>query len=250
MAPNNQFKRKEYKYYVPIGRLEQLRERTLMHMEHDDFCKRRPSGHYSVRSIYFDTRRRLFYFEKLDGVKIRKKLRVRCYDAREDNPAAFLEIKRKYKNTIFKERAGVPITQTPNLTNGAHLTLSDEEPTYLQQAALDKFVYLIKRLNLEPTVLVTYEREAFRGIEEPDLRVTFDLNVRSYVTPDIDDLFREEDLRTFADPWFILEVKFYGKLPFWIRQMIRDLRLRRQSISKYCWGIDAWTPRVDVPGPD
>jgi SPX domain protein involved in polyphosphate accumulation len=226
-----------------------LQERLLAYMQYDEYCADRPEQMYSVRSIYFDTPRQLFYFEKIIGKKSRKKLRVRCYNSREDNRSAFLEIKRKESDLIFKDRAAVPFSQIHNLTNGAQLNLANDHPTPIQQAALDRFIYLIKRLNLQPSALVTYERMAFKGMFEPDLRLTLDLNVRSYQNPEIDDLFREEDLRTFCDPWFILEVKFYGEMPYWVRQIVRDFQLQRQSISKYCWGLDVWRQHEEIAGP-
>jgi len=249
MDTEYQFKRKEYKYYVPVERNADLRERMLSHMEHDSFCKLKHNRMYSVRSIYFDTPGMLFYYEKIDGQKLRKKLRVRSYDARGEHEAAFLEIKRKIDNIIYKERAGVPIGQAANLTNGARLSLLRDKPSIPEQAALSKFVYLTKRLHLNPTVLITYEREAFVGLDDPNVRITFDCNLRSYNNPNIDDLFREEDLRTIAEPWFILEIKFYGRMPLWTRSIVREFGLRKQAISKYCNGLDVWRPSEDVAGP-
>jgi len=244
-----QFKRKEFKYYVPIERYAALRERFLKYMEHDSFCKDRKSNIYSVRSIYFDTPGLLFYYEKIDSQALRKKLRVRSYNTQGEHDVAFLEIKRKIRNIIYKDRAGIPIGQAANLTNGAHLSLIRDKPTIPEKAALSKFVYLVKRLNLNPTVLISYEREALVGVDESNLRVTFDLNVRSYPDPSIDELFREADLRTLSDPWFILEVKFYGVMPLWTREIIREFGIRKQAISKYCNGLDAWRPCEEVPGP-
>jgi SPX domain protein involved in polyphosphate accumulation len=249
MDTEYQFKRKEFKYYVPWERQDALRERFLMHMEYDPFCVNRKDHMYSVRSIYFDTPGLLFYYEKIDGLKLRKKLRVRSYDKPGDHDVAFLEIKRKIKNIIMKERAGVPIGQAPNLLNGARLNLLREKPSIPEKAALSKFIFLVKRLNLNPTVLITYEREAFVGVDDENLRVTFDCNVRSYPNPDFDDLFREEDLREISPPWFVLEIKFYGVMPLWTRELVRDFGLRKQAISKYCNGLDMWLPNEEVAGP-
>ena len=48
---------------------------------------------------------------------------------------------------------------------------------------LNRFMYLINRLHLEPKALITYEREAFFDPDNPDLRITFDYNVRSFLNP-------------------------------------------------------------------
>jgi SPX domain protein involved in polyphosphate accumulation len=241
-----QFERKEFKYYVPVEMLEPLRQRILTHMGHDPFCQELPKQRYTVRSIYFDTRNLLFYFEKLDGLKIRKKLRVRTYNSSHPNSIAFLEIKRKIDSTIFKERAQVSLAETPNLMNGAQLHLKGNQPKFIERTVLDRFVYLFKRLKLEPKALITYEREALKGLTDPSFRVTFDFNVRSYPHPDMEEIFREQDLRVLANQVFILEVKFYESMPVWMRNIIRDFKLRVQSISKYCNGLDVHLPSTDV----
>ena len=235
-----QFERKEYKYYVRQGQVENLRNRFLPYMEHDDFCKQMPANIYTVRSIYLDSPRLLFYYEKLTGLKYRKKLRIRAYNTPTADTRAFLEIKRKIDDTIYKDRAKIALSDVANLLNGGEIDLVDEHPVFKEKIALDRFTYLIGKLNLAPKVLITYEREALVGTYESDLRVTFDMNVRSYPHPEIEDLFREDDLLAFSGKYFILEVKFFGRMPTWVRNIIRDYKLHQQSISKYCNGIDAW----------
>lgn len=236
------FDRKEYKYFVRFEQLELLRERFLKYMEHDPFCKDLENKCYSVRSIYLDTPRMLFYHEKIEGIKVRKKLRVRVYNTLETDTVAFLEIKRKIDNTVFKERVKIPLGETPDLLNGVYLPTGNAPSIFTEIATLEKFKYLIRRLNLQPSVLVVYEREALVGLDDPALRVTFDMNVRSYPRPAIEDIFRDNDLNTFADQYFILEVKFNGRMPVFVRNIIRDFRLRMQAISKYCNGIDICLP--------
>ncbi|MBC8278398.1 MAG: polyphosphate polymerase domain-containing protein [FCB group bacterium] len=234
------FERRELKYHVKYERLDALRQRFLNHMAYDPFCRGRQDNRYSVRSIYFDTSNYLFYYEKVEGLKVRKKLRVRTYNLSSDNVPAFLEIKRKYGNIIYKERAVVALKEVPKLTNGANLQLLNGNADFSQKSALDKFIYLTKRLNLKPQSLITYEREAFVGIEDPALRVTFDLNVRSYPEPAFEEIYREDDLREIEERFFVLEIKLNSVMPGWTRGIIRDFNLHQQSISKYCNGIDVW----------
>lgn len=194
-----------------------------------------------VRSIYLDTSNLLFYYEKIDGQEYRKKLRVRVYDQLHEDSIAFLEIKRKLEDTIVKERALIDWPEAYKLGNGANIKLArDKGETHAGRITRDRFIYLTKRLNLSPKALITYEREAFVDEENPDLRITFDLNVRSYYQPSFDQMFEERDLRSFTDPFFILEVKFSTVLPLWVREILRDYRLHQQSISKYCLGLETW----------
>lgn len=208
-------------------------------MTYDPYCERFPDLSYPVRSIYLDTRNHLFYYEKMESLKIRKKLRVRTYDSESAKNVAFLEIKRKVGKAVFKERAVVSYPEIDNLFNNTGISLLHPD-IFTQQVALKRFTYLINQLHLEPVVLITYEREAFQGIDDPSLRITFDKNVRSYMTDSLDDLMREADLRTITDLHFVLEVKFSRQMPLWLRGIIRDFNFRLQSISKYCDGIDVW----------
>ncbi len=235
----DQFERKEFKYFVPLVRLADLRERLLAHMDYDPYCKRYEAKSYPVRSIYLDTHGLLFYYEKLESLKVRKKLRLRTYDSANSLTVAFLEIKRKIGNAVYKERAAIPYTEIVNILNGSKVTLIHPE-IFTQQTALNRFLYLVNKLNLQPIVLITYEREAFQGIDDPSLRITMDQNVRSHMTDNFDDLLSESDMRTMVDLHFVLEVKFSRQMPLWLRGIVRDFRLRLQSISKYCEGVDVW----------
>ncbi len=245
-----QFIRKEFKYYVRMRDWQALHDRVVAHMEHDPYCANLEQNRYAVRSIYYDTPHLLFYYEKIDGAKYRKKLRVRVYNQFQEGDPAFLEIKRKLDDTIHKDRAIIPFGEVHKLTNGAQIQLFDNgKSTIADSVVRDKFIYLVKRLQLSPKALITYEREAFRDPENEDLRVTFDYNVRSYFEPDVIDFYREGDLRTIADTQFILEVKFSRSIPLWLRQTLRDLGLRLQAISKYCNGLDRWDdlePRLET----
>lgn len=239
------FERKEYKYFVRYEQLDELRQRFLMYMEHDSYCRDKEGSLYTVRSIYLDTRMLLFYYEKLDSVKIRKKLRIRTYNVcNSPDGTAFLEIKRKHGNTVFKERVKIKLSESPSILDGANLQQINEGWSRFEKISFNRFVYLTKCLKLIPVSLVTYEREALMGLEDPRLRVTFDMNVRSYINPDIEDFFRERDLKEIRESHFVLEIKFNGQLPIWVRHIIRDFHLHVQAISKYCKGLDIWQTNV------
>ena len=244
----SKFERREFKYFVPNKLLGDLRMRFLQYMEHDPYCAGREHNQYCVRSVYLDTDNLLFYHEKIEGLKIRKKLRVRVYNDIEAKSPAFLEIKRKFENTVFKERVKISLPETVTLMNGANLQILDEDTSFSEAATLGKFLYLKKRLNLRTKVLVTYEREALMGLDDPNLRVTFDINPRSFPNPRLEDIYREDDLICFSKHAFILEVKFNGRMPVWIRNIIRDYRLHLQAISKYCNGVDTWMPEYKRQG--
>ena len=234
-------RRLEYKYFVPYEGLDPLRRRFLINMQHDAFARTMEQFRYTVRSIYLDTPRFLFYQEKIQGVKNRKKLRVRTYNTPIPDAVAFLEIKRKYTNVICKDRVSTSLSDVPRfLDEGECAPLLKEDHTPLDVEALQKFALYVNKLNLRPVVLVSYEREALEGLDDKRLRVTFDLNVRSYPYPDLDEIYREDDMNTINDRCFILEIKFDEWMPWWVRRIVSDFNLRQQPLSKYCEGLDRW----------
>jgi len=94
--------------------------------------------------------------------------------------------------------------------------------------------------NLKPVILVIYDRVPFT--EKVDttnrLRITIDKNLRSSAFPRITDLYKEEEIVHSLKGYFILEVKFNEHYPVWMKSIITNLKLKRQSLSKYVISID------------
>ena len=69
-----------------------MREELNAHMDSD---VNSPIGGYPVTSLYYDTQSLRFYWEKIEGLKFRRKLRIRLYgcpsDAVDETPV-YVEI--------------------------------------------------------------------------------------------------------------------------------------------------------------
>jgi len=197
------------------------------------------ADHYTVKTLYLDTPDLLYYYEKMDGLKVRKKLRIRAYG--DDHSAAFLEIKRRYIDIVVKERAKFSSREIHGLIEegGSHLlpdpTLAHDKATRVA----GKFLYHILKNRLQPTLLVMYEREAYLHPLAPYQRATVDTNVRYYLYPVLEDLFHGQGLVFLREPAGILELKFNHFMPVWMRRLEAEFNLRQLSISKYTFGIDA-----------
>ena len=72
--------RLEYKFLVSNDDLPRLRKKMRPFLDVDPFAKDKEGNQYTVRSIYYDTSSYDYYHEKMDGIKIRKKLRIRSYN--------------------------------------------------------------------------------------------------------------------------------------------------------------------------
>lgn len=233
--------RLEYKYLIPIDKLGKLRESLMPFVNIDEYAQMRSQKEYTVRSIYYDTIRLDDYRDKLAGLKIRKKIRMRCYNELEINSPVFLEVKRKYENRISKNRAPVMFCNLNRILYSSdidnNLIKKKNYPDERNDAA--KFFYLVKMNNCTPVVLVVYEREAFFSKHDSTLRITFDKNLRSSAFPKPQDLFKNAGLKPALQKYFILEVKFYSGFPKWLQNVISHFEIGRQALSKYTMCIDS-----------
>src|SRR5699024_6341318 len=63
-------------------------------------------------SVYYDTSRLRFYFEKIEGLKFRRKLRIRRYgetgEAADENSPVSVEIKQRVNRVTQKRRVILP----------------------------------------------------------------------------------------------------------------------------------------------
>lgn len=232
--------RYEYKYVVPLRHMEEIRKLIVPFLELDKFAEVSNNSEYTVRSIYFDSPAYDFYFEKIDGIKNRKKVRLRGYDEYSPDNKVFLEIKRKYEIPILKFRApiqykeAVQVLKEKSLNGFEHANIHD-------QKKLDntkRFFYQIFSNNLRPVVLVVYEREAYLSKFDRTVRVTFDKDLRGMAYPALEELYEEEPLLPVMRDSFIIEVKFNKSFPKWMAPILAKYDLKRRSASKYVFAMN------------
>jgi len=194
---------------------------------------------YTVHSVYFDTCDLDFYYEKLAGIKLRKKVRIRGYEHGNQRRDLFLEIKRKYGNLVYKDRALVKMGHLEPLLDSGRPgdVLPNARARDLE--VIGMFLHNLKARALRPVVLITYEREALIGETDPSVRVTFDRNVRCRFLPEVEDIYSEGDWDGASASETIMEIKFNGAMPYWLRHMTWAFGISPLAISKYCRSIDA-----------
>lgn len=235
--------RNEIKYLVPNCYLDILRGRLSFFARPDDFVGSLTNGisQYTVRSIYFDNRALDAYHEKHSGIFLRKKFRVRGYNCQHPGVNVVLEIKRKIGNKVKKNRAFVKYNDLSNLLATGNTDRYMFENANISEARIEagRFLFYYGLKQLTPSCLIAYEREAFHGLFDPGVRITFDKNLRSRMFPPTTELYAEERLKKFFPGHFILEVKYFSEtMPCWIRSLIQEFRLRHEALSKYALGID------------
>lgn len=233
--------RYEYKYIVPNSKLNPLRDYILPFVDLDKHVAEENKLHYTVRSVYFDSPAFDFYYEKIEGIKNRKKVRLRGYDNNGLDDTVFLEIKRKYDIPIIKYRApliyrnALKIFKEQQL-NGYAIDRFSSMDGYTNSK---RFFYQVFSKNLRPVVLVVYEREPYLSKFDNTVRITFDKNLRGVGYPALEKLYDDNGLSSALNNHFILEVKFNKTFPGWLNPAISRFGLRKQSASKYVMTMDA-----------
>ena len=231
MKPQLRFRRHELKYYLPEQLYPELLRLIRPYMTLDPHLKQNGAKSYLVRSLYLDTNDLKFYHEKLAGNYYREKFRIRGYNEERSN--VFLEIKRKYNNFIVKDRVVVKTDELSSILNqyGGYQLNGNRSKSELD--FMNYFMSFIQFLQLRPTVLVAYERQAFASTFDESIRLTLDHNLRCLPG-------RSTDLFYSGADWFnlnnrcILELKFNHVLPFFFKHLIKRLNLWAVAISKYC----------------
>lgn len=235
--------RSEFKYFVPIEKIELVRSFLAPYMQADKFAQKRKHKEYTVRSIYMDTPDFYCYWSKIEGLKHRYKVRVRGYNKGGKKSLVFLEIKKKYEQPIFKNRAPLQFKYLTDLFKNGQVDNYVENNDKFPQAQDDarRFFYHLHSKNMRPVVCVIYEREAYESrYPNPrnNLRITLDKNLRSTSYPTMEELYTEDRLQWVLKDHFIMEVKFNNNHPLWILPLIESMNLRKEPASKYCLSIE------------
>lgn len=229
--------RLEYKYLVPDAVIDDLRADIAPFLKLDKFTSCREEKEYTVRSIYLDTPYLSSYNEKLAGLAERAKFRIRTYNEQQAGSRAFLEIKSKCFDFVYKERTNICLNDLVNILESERFKPGSYE-SFMMDPAVNHFFYHYKNQRLIPVVNVVYDREAFECRFGSPVRVTFDKKIRASVAGTITGLFDESNLKPIFKNCFVLEVKFHKIVPFWVPRIINKYNLSREAISKYTLSVD------------
>lgn len=224
------FNRYELKYVTTVEAARALAEDLALHAAPDPH-----SGleGYPVYSLYWDSPELTFFWEKLDGEKLRRKLRFRRYEGRDD---VYVEIKQRTDRTVQKRRTRMAADEAVALFDRGALDPARESAA--TDPVLQEALALTRLHQLAPTMAVRYRRQAWFATFEPDLRVTFDTRLQ-YDAHELD-LARPFTTGTYIlDPaWCVLEIKYNHRVPHWMLALVRKHGLDVVRFSKYCAAVD------------
>lgn len=213
------FQRYEFKYRMTFPQYHAVLDAMAPHMVPDEY------SHSSIRNLYLDTPEFRLIRRSLEQPVYKEKIRVRSYGRAGDQDPVFVELKKKYASVVYKRRIAIPQEQ-------ARACLDGRQPWPDSQIGAELSYTMEFYQTLRPTVFLSYERDAYHGILDPEFRVTFDTDIR----------FRQEALTLDSDTWGIpilepgqvlMELKVAGGMPIWMARVLSQQGVFKTSFSKY-----------------
>ena len=220
MAYQMVFKRYEYKYILS----HQQQERILKAME--PFMVPDQYGQTTIRNIYFDTPNYRLIRRSIGKPVYKEKLRLRSYKKSSPESDIFVELKKKYQNIVYKRRIALPEANALQWLGGETHTKNNNQIS----KEIDYFIHFYGKL--QPTVFLSYERQAYYAKDDFNFRITFDDQILCRQT----DLSLEHEIGgtpLLNQEYVLMEIKCIGGIPLWMTQILSDEKIYKTSFSKY-----------------
>ena len=213
------FKRIEKKYLLSETRYEALFGRIGSQMRPDEF------GRSTVMSLYLDSPDYRIIRHSIEAVDYKEKLRLRSYGTAAADSTVFLELKKKLGGVVYKRRAAMSLA---------------EAERYLQTGIKPFESQIMSEIDWamrlygwpKPVVMIACEREAWFDEARPDLRLTFDRNIR-YRENELQLSKGSAGIRLLPEQTVLLEIKTAGAMPLWLAKALDAEGILPGSFSKY-----------------
>lgn len=213
--------RHEWKHEINTSDLIAIRQRLQAVARPDPHTI---NGKYYIRSLYFDNLADKALREKVDGVNMREKFRIRFYNG--DTSLIHLEKKSKVNGLGTKFTAVLTADQAQKIVVGnLDWMIASNDPL------IQEFYSKTRSQGLKAKTIVDYTREPFIYIPG-NVRVTLDYNIRTglkntdFLNPNCVTIPAKDDP-------IILEVKWDKFLPSIIRDAVQLTGRHSAAFSKY-----------------
>lgn len=218
---NYVFERKEVKYLLAESKWIELMDRFSTYIVEDQY------GLHTVCNIYYDTDNYDLIRTSIDKPRYKEKLRLRSYGIPEEISKVFIEIKKKYNGTVYKRRVALSLKEAERFLESRVIPESEFDQQILQEIS-----YFVKLYQPKPVIYLAYDRRAYFGKEDSEIRITIDQNIRS----------REDGLHLsdgdkgrvlLENGMRLMEIKVPLAMPLWLVNSLNGLEIYPVSFSKY-----------------
>lgn len=216
------FQRREKKYLIDPNSFPAFQNELQQSMQMDEY------GLHTISSLYYDTDDFRFIRHSMEKPMYKEKFRVRSYGVANADSLIFLELKKKIQKIVYKRRIAIPYSAYQSWLTTGVFPKDDSHPQITEEL---KWLFL-QHADLQPKVLILYDRLSYFWAEDADFRLTFDQNIR----------YRKQDFRldgacdgelVAPEIGILMEVKALGAYPLWFVQLLNKYRIKRASFSKY-----------------
>lgn len=232
------------KFVIDAAKRAALMEKLDPHLKAD--ANADETAYYPIVSLYYDNPERDCYWEKVQGSKSRRKLRVRIYGSLDGGlpPTGFIEVKHKQEGRGVKRRIQMPYTEALRVGAGHWPEGVKLKPT--DRRTIEEIHDLLNRRGFAPVMVMRYDRRAYASVDpSSDLRITYDTGI-AFRFRDLNPIPNDKDFRPeeymYPDDISVLEVKITGTIPYWLSVLIAETGCRLQSHSKYCNALELADP--------
>lgn len=213
------FNRVEKKYLIKADIYDTFLKCIEPYMKMDQY------GQHTICNIYYDTDNYDLVRTSIEKPVYKEKLRLRSYGIPGEKDQVFLELKKKYKGTVFKRRIALSLKEAENY-------LEHGIAPIVKNQIFKEIDYFMNFYHPTNKLFLAYDRVAYVGIEDPELRITFDHNIRSR-NYDLDLKNGDYGESLLDDTSYLIEIKTLAAFPLWLVEILSGLKMYPTSFSKY-----------------
>ena len=231
------FQRIEVKYLLDDEQYTKLMKKL------ENMAKVDSYGKTSIQNIYFDTPDFKLIERSLEKPVYKEKLRLRSYGTAKDDTTSFIEIKKKFKGVVYKRRISMPYSEAVDYL------MNHKEPKEKSQISNEIDYFLKYYKGLAPAMVISYDRIAMVGINDPELRITFDTNIR-WRTDKLSLKEGNAGHDILLPGQHLMELKIAGAMSPELANILDELNIRKTSFSKYGVAYKSFLKEHVIEDPD
>ena len=213
------FQRYEKKYLLKRDQYESFMDELSGYVKPDAYFES------LVMSVYYDSNTFDLIRASIAKPAYKEKLRLRSYGIPGENSTVFVELKKKYAGIVYKRRVELPQAQAE---------------AWLQTGSLDADGQVIREVNwmlrsrgpLYPQAVICCDRRAYVGVENEELRITFDRSIR-WRDDELSLTHGDSGRELLQNGEVLMEIKMPGSAPLWLADMLSRHGIFPTGFSKY-----------------
>ena len=220
----NFFKRREKKYLITQEQELYLKELFTQRMKIDQY------GEYLVQNLYYDTANWDIIRRSIEKPFYKEKLRLRLYGRLRSDSLGYLELKKKCGGITYKRRITVPLCDLKNRSISEILSSNNSQ-------IHNEIDFFLKGREIREKIFIAFKRTAYTGVQDLDLRLTFDKDILFSLCQRNNNNFINFDpgcgTRIIKPNQLLMEIKTSGAMPLWLTHALSDNSIFPVSFSKY-----------------